>query len=62
MNHGPYIHTHVIRVVVQPTPADSTTTMEIPSTFVDSACSKDVMRDPVSTPQGHSFEREDISE
>ena len=36
--------------------------MEIPSTFVDSAFSMDIMRDPVSTPQGHTFEREAISE
>lgn len=35
--------------------------MEIPATFTDTAFSMEVMHDPVSTPQGHTFEREAIS-
>ena len=34
--------------------------MEIPSSFVDHVFSMEVMREPVSTPDGHTFEREDI--
>ena len=34
--------------------------MEIPFSFVDHVFSMEVMRDPVSTPDGHTFEREDI--
>ena len=36
--------------------------MEIPSTFLDATFTMEVMRDPVSTPHGHTFERESISE
>jgi hypothetical protein len=36
--------------------------MEIPPSFVDHVFSMEVMRDPVSTPGGHTFEREDITQ
>ena len=36
--------------------------MEIPPSFVDSVFSMEVMRDPVITRQGQTFEREDITE
>ena len=36
--------------------------MEIPSNFIDHAFSMEVMRDPVSTADGHTFERADIEQ
>ena len=36
--------------------------MEIPSAFTDLTFSMEIMKDPVSTPQGHTFEREQISD
>ena len=43
-------------------PVQPAVSMEVPSTFVDATFSHEVMRDPVSTPQGHTFERVDIIE
>ena len=34
--------------------------IEIPTSFFDNVFSFDVMRDPVTTPSGHTFERTDI--
>ena len=36
--------------------------MEIPSHFFDNTFSMELMRDPVSTADGHSFERSDIEQ
>ena len=36
--------------------------MEVPSHFLDHTFSMEVMHDPVSTPDGHTFERSDIQQ
>ena len=36
--------------------------MEIPSNFLDNLFSMELMQDPVSTPDGHTFERADIEQ
>ena len=54
--------THIVCCVDPLSQFRLASTMETPDSFTDATFGMEIMRDPVSTPEGHTFERGDIEE